>query len=276
MVNLSAIANEPLYEPLRALIARCGATCALHADVLNLLVSGFADRPRAGSGRPIRFTGEAPGEAGYEETVFETGNVHTRADNWHDFFNGLVWLRFPRTKAALNVRHLLGLARQREAGKTARGALRDAATQFDEDGIVVISAEPELADLLRRHEWKSAFWERRAEVHRAMRFVVVGHALYDKLRQPFRGLCGKAVFLDAEPAFLDRPLDAQLAAIDRRLAERWRDESWYARPADLAPLPVLGIPGVTPDSADPAYYDDRWQFRPLPRQRGPAADLSQS
>jgi hypothetical protein len=258
-----------LYEPLRALIARCTATSALDADVLNLIVSGLADRPRAGSGQPIRFCADGPGEAGYEQTVFDTGCVPTRADNWHDFFNGLVWLRFPRTKAALNARHLLGIARQRGAGSTARGALRDAATQFDEDDIVVVSAEPELAELLRRHEWKSVFWERRAEVGRAMRFVVFGHALYDKLRQPFRGLCGKAAFLDADPALLERPLDAQLIEIDTRLAERWRDESWYARPSDLAPLPVLGIPGVTPDNADPAYYDDRRQFRPLRRPQSP-------
>jgi hypothetical protein len=260
-----------LYAPLRALMARCGATSALHADVLNRLLSGRADHPRAGSGRLIRFTDEAAGEAGYEQTVFDTGSVPTRADNWHDFFNGLVWLRFPRTKAALNRRHLLGIARQRAARDTSRGALRDAATQFDEDGIAVVSAAPELSELLRRHEWKSVFWERRAEVRRAMRFVVVGHALYDKLRQPFRGLCGKAAFLDADPALLELPLEAQLEAIDARLAERWSDGSCYARPADLSALPVLGIPGVTPDSTDPAYYDDRWQFRPLRRPQSPTA-----
>lgn len=31
---------------------------------------------------------------------------------------------------------------------------------------------------------------------------------------------------------------------------------------DLQPLPLLGIPGVTPDSELASYYDDRWQFRP--------------
>jgi hypothetical protein len=43
----------------------------------------------------------------------------------------------------------------------------------------------------------------------------------------------------------------------------------YARPRDFQPLPLLGIPGVTPDSEDPAYYDDTWQFRP--GRRGAAA-----
>jgi hypothetical protein len=263
LVNLSAIANKPLFEPLRVLLERCGATAAINADVLNVLLSELGIRAVSAGGGPIRFTAEPPDAGGYEQAAFDTGAVHTRAENWHDFFNGLVWLRFPLTKSALNARHLLGLARQREAGSSARGALRDAATQFDEDGIVVLSADPQLTQLLRCHEWKSVFWERRADLRRGARFVVFGHALYDKLRQPFRGLCGKAVFLDADAALLELPLDTQLAEIDARLAERWRNEAWYSRPADLSTLPLLGIPGVTPDNADPAYYDDRWQFRPL-------------
>jgi hypothetical protein len=28
---------------------------------------------------------------------------------------------------------------------------------------------------------------------------------------------------------------------------------------------VLGIPGMTPDNENPAYYDDLWQFRPARR-----------
>jgi len=35
-------------------------------------------------------------------------------------------------------------------------------------------------------------------------------------------------------------------------------------------LPLLGIPGVTPASIDPAYYDDTWQFRPGRRRAWPA------
>jgi len=36
-------------------------------------------------------------------------------------------------------------------------------------------------------------------------------------------------------------------------------------------LPLLGIPGVTPENADPAYYDDTWQFRPGRRASKKAA-----
>mgnify|MGYP001767778568 FL=1 len=36
----------------------------------------------------------------------------------------------------------------------------------------------------------------------------------------------------------------------------------FVRPRDFHPLPLLGIPGVVPESEDATYYDDTWQFRP--------------
>ena len=52
---------------------------------------------------PVRFVPQAELPAGmaYERLIFETGRVPTR-DNLHDFFNGLVWLRFPQAKRRLN------------------------------------------------------------------------------------------------------------------------------------------------------------------------------
>jgi hypothetical protein len=46
----------------------------------------------------------------------------------------------------------------------ARGTTRDALTHFDECGIVVLSSQPELLDLLRDFRWKALFVERRADV----------------------------------------------------------------------------------------------------------------
>mgnify|MGYP002149479468 CR=1 FL=1 len=44
----------------------------------------------------------------------------------------------------------------------------------------------------------------------------------------------------------------------------------YARPRELHPVPLLGIPGVTRASEAPEYYLDTWQFRPGRRSSGPA------
>ncbi|TGT79046.1 DUF3025 domain-containing protein, partial [Mesorhizobium sp. M8A.F.Ca.ET.161.01.1.1] len=37
------------------------------------------------------------------ETRIARGRIATRADNWHDLFNALVWAAYPQLKRALNV-----------------------------------------------------------------------------------------------------------------------------------------------------------------------------
>src|SRR5437899_1957841 len=63
----------------------------------------------AGGGKPLRLVAP-PSSSGtsqltYEARCFLTGELETREKNWHDLFNTLVWLTFPRTKALLNSRH---------------------------------------------------------------------------------------------------------------------------------------------------------------------------
>lgn len=193
----------------------------------------------------------------YECRIWENGEVATRPDNWHDFFNALVWLTFTQTKVAVSACHVEAMTAPGEA----RGRIRDALTHFDECGIVVLSSQPELLDFLRSFEWKKLFVERREEVKRNMRFVIFGHATYEQLLQPFRGLTAKAVLYEVSEDWLRMPEAAQVAAIDTLLAADLASGR-YQRPRDFQPLPLLGIPGVTPDSEDPAYYDDTWQFRP--------------
>lgn len=98
--------------------------------------------------------------------------------------NALVWLRFPRFKAALNAAH--GSAIAGETGPT-RGRRRDALTVLDESGVWVISRDPAWPALLSERAWRPLFWDHRHAVETAMRFVVVGHALLEKLLAPIRG-----------------------------------------------------------------------------------------
>lgn len=197
----------------------------------------------------------------YEVRLWESGVVATRTNNWHDFFNALVWLTFPATKRAINTSHMLALNPEGEA----RGTVRDALTHFDECGVVVVSSQPELLDLLARFQWKTLFVERRAAVIADMRFFVVGHASYEQLLQPFRGMTAKAVLYDVAADWLNLPLAEQIAEIDRRLSNELLSGR-YARPRDFHPLPLLGIPGMTPENESPAYYDDTYQFRTGRRQ----------
>lgn len=249
---------SPLFEPLRPWLKQLPA----HPDARALAELAERYPIHTASGQQLSFVPPQLDGLAYECRIWESGAVETRPDNWHDFFNALVWLSFPRAKVVVNASH----ERAMNPDGQARGSVRDALTHFDECGIVVLSSKPVLLDLLRDFQWKALFVERRAEVERSMRFVIFGHATYEALLKPFRGLTAKAVLHAVSEAWLEMPYAAQVAAVDGLLAADL-GSGRYTRPRDFQPLPVLGIPGVTPESEDPAYYDDTWQFRPGRRMR---------
>lgn len=252
MSTSSALA-APLFAPLHRWLEQLPASP--DSGALVELTSRFPVVTE--NGRTVRFVPPKTDGLAYECRIWESGEVETRPDNWHDFFNALVWLSFPLTKIAISASHVRAMTAPGES----RGRVRDALTHFDECGIVVLSSEPELLDLLRDFQWKRLFVERRAEVSDAMRFVVFGHATYEQLLNPFRGLTAKAILYEVSEDWLRMPFAGQLAELDGRLAADL-GSGRYQRPRDFQPLPVLGIPGVTPANEDPAYYDDTWQFRP--------------
>lgn len=259
----AALAERRLFAPLAGLLQAFPGPGLPSAAAISALAVQHG--LRTAEGLSLDFSAPADDGLGYEERIAACGRVEHRPDNWHDFFNALIWLAFPRAKAVLSARH--GQALVERAGQPGRGPLRDALTQFDECGVAVLSADAELTELLQRHEWKQVFWLRRADVEARVRFVVFGHALLDHLRAPFFGLCGKAVYLDVSAGWLAREPDWQRTDLDERLAD------WLAsdlqRPRDLKPLPLLGIPGVVAENEAAAYYDDERQFRPLLRSSDP-------
>ena len=97
---------------------------------------------------------------------------------------------------------------------------------------------------------------------------------WDQLRAPFVGLCGKALFRRVEPAWFALDPFAQQAECDAWLAESLVARAASLTPRAWSPLPLLGIPGVTPDNEAPAYYRDTRQFRP-PRGAGRRAVLTE-
>lgn len=202
-------------------------------------------------GLPLRFTApdKPPAARDYEQQILHTGCVPTRTDTWHDVMNALVWLRFPHFKAALNAAH--GEAMATETG-TSRGRRRDALTMLDESGVWVMSEYASLSNMLRQRQWQTLFWTQRAAVIAQMQFVVVGHALLEKMLQPYAAITGKYLLLEA---------DASLITVE---AHARRVLATIHAPDQLAPLPLMGIPGWDPHNAQAAYYANSAVFRPLP------------
>jgi hypothetical protein len=250
-------ASSPLFsaglEQLASRFADLGDWPGL--DLLNRLAEQFDVRNDGGC--PIRFVVQEArcSQRGYENGIHATGAVPTRPDNWHDFFNALIWLAYPRSKAALNACQQVGLE-QLSDGR--RGPLSDAATLFDESGLVLVAPDDSLATLLRAKQWKTTFWERR-DLWRQARVYVIGHSLLEKALAPTPGITGNCLFLKGETHVANTP--EALAQLDWAIAECWRSGR-ITRPADLFPLPVFGIPGYDPGNAVPDFYANIRVFRP--------------
>ena len=213
-------------------------------DALNRLAQ--AGDLRTENGHPVRFVPPGAKDAYYELKVFRTGEVETRPDNLHDFFNALAWLAFPLAKARLNALHAAEIPK--EGGR--RGRLRDLLTIFDEGGAIVLCDDPPLLRLLKDFEWKALFWDQRDRVRQQMRIVVFGHAVMEQSLKPWPGITCKAIVAPAG-ASVDAATHAWLGALPPGCS-----------PRDLAPLPIFGYPGWS--AQDAAFYENTRYFRPLP------------
>ena len=249
---LLTVPDSPLFAPLAPYLARLPrARWPTHAELTDLAAGVVTAR-----GMPVRFV--APRERTdrerryYELHIAGTGEVETRPDNWHDLFNALVWIAFPRAKAAINAQHAAILEERGEAEAKRRSPERDALTLFDEGGVIVACGDPSLTQLIVDFEWKELFWRRRAELEAKMRFFAFGHALYEQALEPYLGMVAKTIFIDAAP---------DVAAADGLLASHFSRRENFASPKSMAPMPVLGVPRWHPGTAAESFYDDPVHFR---------------
>ncbi|WP_093820702.1 DUF3025 domain-containing protein [Stenotrophomonas indicatrix] len=183
------------------------------------------------------------------ETRIAEGRIATRAGNWHDLFNALVWARYLPIKCALNAqqcRHIEG----RAAGQ--RNRAQAALTQFDETGVVVRVRDPALLAAWDAHQWRVLFEPIHWQSGRIAIAAVFGHALMEQALLPGRLLVGKCVVLQG---------DDDAGCIDT-VARAIEEGRVLLDPLELRPLPLTGIPGWYTDQA-PAFYANDDYFRPL-------------
>lgn len=200
------------------------------------------------AGAPVRFVPQAELPAGlaYEQFIFEQQRVPTR-DGLHDFFNGLVWLRFPGAKRRLNQLQAAQIAA--DGVLPVRGPVRDAITVFDENAAL-LQAPDALWDALAARDWPQLFITLRPLWAQA-RLTLFGHALLEKLVQPRKAITAHVYRV---------PLDLATDALDAWLAQDLQASRLAGKP--FVPLPVLGVPGWWSPNNDPAFYADAQVFRP--------------
>lgn len=241
-----------------------------HSDYKNIQQT-IAEPIMTRSGKLIQFIQEKDSLSGaefsqsYESRIYLSGEVQTRLRNWHDLFNALMWMTFPRIKAILNQIHYKTSLMEAENKTKHRSAVRDAATLFDESGVIVVSSREKLIQLLKAHEWKQLFWQYREEVLSTMRFFVFGHGLYEKALSPYIGMTGKGIILVVDDAYFNQPIMGQLKSIEPMLESFLLNRKLFS--TDLTPVPILGYPGWHQENSKIEFYDNTQYFRPHPQYR---------
>jgi hypothetical protein len=198
--------------------------------------------------------------SGYEEHIYKTGEIPTR-DNLHDFFNALIWLRFPRIKQTLNHLQYKEIARINSLTnvETERGRQRDAATLFDENCAIVVSSDPCFEEGLKKRLWKKTLLRDPCNFNQNCEVILFGHALIEKLTKPYKAITAHVWNLSVDSDWFTQAVDERMASLDQRLAE---DLVQGFASSDFSHLPVLGVPGWWHDQTD-EFYADTSVFRPL-------------
>jgi hypothetical protein len=252
--------SAPWFAPFAERGARWQRVVREHpVDYLRELQRDARESGHAtGRGAPLTFIAQAdlPPDTAYEAHIGATGGVPTR-ENLHDFFNALIWFSYPRVKAMLNARQTKAIERDGIAGS--RGTERDALTLFDENAVVFVTADAELSRALREFDWRQLFVTGRAAWGVRCAVRPFGHALLEKLIEPYKACTAHAWIVDAPADYFGWPAARQTAWLDESIAASMSCAALDSRV--FAPLPVLGIPGWWPANADPAFYDDERVFR---------------
>ncbi len=223
-----------------------------NAETLNCLGGNEAMSESAGK----LFTKQCDSDLYYEQIIQSKDIIPTR-ENWHDFFNGLIWLQFPKLKRYLNEQHIMEIEKY---GVKHRSAIRDRITHFDECGLIILTNDTGLQADIASHNWPNVFVSRKADWHDSIRPVIFGHALYEMLLTPFIGLTAKVTIID-----VDKKHDVNALSnsdIDDMVLSLFETNNHLEKKRPWLPLPLLGIPGWAHQTQDSAFYSNTDYFMP--------------
>lgn len=186
----------------------------------------------------------------YESHVATKWECPTR-DGLHDYFNGLCWLKFPRTKKRLN--QLQSAQIQRDGIQARRGPVRDAITLLDESAALLSAPEP-LWQALYAKDWHRLFITLRPS-WRETKLLLFGHASLERLISPRKPMVSHVY----RPKFAINFAAMSMQELDQALANDLDAAHLASKP--FAPLPLMGVPGWCSENKDPLFYEDRSVFR---------------
>ena len=196
----------------------------------------------------------------YEPRIHLEGEVQTRLDNWHDFFQVLVWHSFPKTKLLLNTLHFQASSERLQKNNNQRTAIENFLTLFDECGVVVVSTETHLLDMIRNFQWQSLFWDNRSSFNQNIECFTFGHAMYEKALNPYIGMTANALLILVEDKFFKLNANEKTLGIDNLIVKKIQTEKTLT-PRILNPFPILGVPNWHNENSTLDFYLNDSYFR---------------
>ena len=247
--------STPLFKSLRSVAAPFAGKA--NWPTLMDLAAEFNARDSAIT--PVTQGGK-PGslEEKYESRIYRLGELQTREANWHDLFNALVWLQFPKTKTVLNALHYQASLARPE--KTNRGPLENVIAGFDESGAIIISRREDLLQMIRNYEWHKLFVDNRAAFGTDIHCLIFGHALFEKALSPYVGMTAQSLLICC-----DASLHNDVPALDTCVAAIWQ-QGGVMNTRDLESFPLLGVPGWYAQQ-DADFYANQKYFRLKPARK---------
>lgn len=251
-------ADADYWRDYRSYLERLSEDTFPDCDQLNSLLQGNVQTAGAAAVRFICSTDHAQGD--YENRIYTSGQVSTRPGSWHDLFNALVWLRFPRIKSALNALHF-----QAQSGPNGRSRLRDALTLFDECGVMLVSNRRDLLTTVAQRDWHNTFQLQANSWRSDMTLATFGHAMLEKYLAPYKSMTANALLIQVDANISLIPRDKLLTMLDSALAEKMLNQEVLKHPRSLTPIPLTGVPGwVFTEPQTDEFYADPSVFRPAP------------
>ena len=206
---------------------------------------------------------------GYEPRIYLKGELQTRQNSWHDFFQVLVWKIFPKTKAAINELHFNAIKERIQStyNQKRRSVFENLLTQFDECGGIVISPDTDLLQLVNNFDWKTLFWEKRTQTTQRLKCIVFGHAIYEKAVNPYIGMTSHCVLLTVPEKEFSAANEILVEYLDTRLESHFSGNTGIQSPRELSPFPLLGLPGWHCNNTQENFYKNEDYFRPGRKQQ---------
>ncbi|MFT6834605.1 MAG: hypothetical protein ACJA0H_000636 [Francisellaceae bacterium] len=195
---------------------------------------------------------------GYEDIIYEKGLIPTRENNWHDFFNILSWLTFPKSKSLLNDWQYS--ENQNKSGKN-RTPLQNIITHFDECGMIILTDKPKLLELIYKHQWEEFFCQNKSLLESNIKFLTIGHSVSERLLSPYIGLTTKCLMFVVESDELACPNNQLVSLADDLCSKYLELNKNNLNTKSLQPFPMLGVTEIIKNN-NFQYIQNQQYFRP--------------